>query len=165
MASTLAEVAALTPAWTDAWDSLATDLKRALTSAGLDRPMLWAGIRGDKRVTGLLGALGLLDGADSDDRVEQCLALQAAARPAGEDWTRGIASLSDLQVSVDLDKRARKRSSEVAELLDSKAKPVRVFSKPAEWKGKAYHRAEMAGEEHARKNAESVARDCWRPRS
>ena len=139
MASTLAEVAALSPGWTDAWDFLAADLKRALTSAGLDRPMLWAGIRGDERVTGLLGALGLLDGADSDDRVEQCLALQAAARPAGEDWTRGIASLSDLQVSVDLDKRARKRSSEVAELLDSKAKAVRVFSKPKEWKGKAYH--------------------------
>ena len=94
--------------------------------------MLWAGIRGEPRVIGLLNALGVLDVANWDDRIEQALALQLAASPAGEAWTHGIAGLSDFQVSIDLDRRDRKRSSEVAELLDAKARAVRVFSKPAE---------------------------------
>ena len=81
--------------------------------------ILWAGIRGEPRVVGLLNALGLLEVANRDDRIEQALALQAAASPAGDAWTRGLASLSGHQVSVDLDRRARKRSSEEAALLDS----------------------------------------------
>ena len=88
---------------------------------------------GDPRVIGLLNALGLLDVANRDDRIEQALALQSAASSAGEAWTRGIAGLSDLHVSVDLDRLDLKRSSEVAELLDLKAKAVRVYAKPAEW--------------------------------
>ena len=136
-----------------------------MTSAGLDRPMLWAGIRGETRVAGLLRALGLLEGADPDSRIKQCLALQSAACPAGEAWTRGIAGLSDLQVSVDLDRRDRTRSSEAAEFLDTKAKAVRVFAKPAGWKGKAYHRAEMAGDEHARKKPRAWPETDGRPRS
>ena len=98
MASTLVEVASLSPEWAEAWDSLDVDLGRALIVAGLDRPMLWAGIRGEPRVIGLSNALGLLDVANRDDRIEQALALQLAASPAGEAWTHGIAGLSDLQV-------------------------------------------------------------------
>ena len=89
------------------------------------------------------------------------MALRTAAYPAGDAWTHGIAELTDLQVSKDLDRRDRKRTSEAAKLLDTKAKAIREFAKAAEWKGKAYHRAEQAGDEHARKNAESVARDNW----
>ena len=163
MASTLVELSSLSGEWILAWDGLDDGMGRALAAAGLDRPVIWAGIRGDGRAVGLLRALSLLEGSDLDQerRIEQGLALRDAACPAGETWVHGIAELTDLQVSVDLDRRALKRSSEVAELLDTKAKAVRVFSKPSEWKGKAYHRAEKAGDEHARKNAESVARDRW----
>ena len=83
-------------------------------------------------MVGLLRALGLFGVADPDRRIEQCLALQTAACSLGEAWTHGIAELSDLQVSMDLDRRDRKRSAEAAERLDTKAKAVRVFSKPAE---------------------------------
>ena len=126
---------------------------------------MWSGIRGDTRVVGLLRALGLLEVAEPDRRIKQCLALQTAACSVVEASTHGIAELSDLQVSMDLDRRDRKRSAEAAERLDTKAKAIRVLSKPAEWKGKAYHRAEQAGDEHARKNAESVARAVGLPRS
>ena len=105
----------------------------------------------------LLDRLELLEGQGADEWIQLCLDLQTAARAVGETWTHGIAELSDLQVSMDVDRRDRKRSAEAVEQLDTKAKAVRMFAKPADWKGKAYHCAEQAGDEHARKNAENAA--------
>ena len=47
---------------------------------------------------------------------------------------------------------------------DSKAKAFKVLAKPVEWRGKAYHRAEQAGDEHARKSAEVREREKWASR-
>ena len=106
MASTLVELASLSPDWILAWDGLDDDMGRVLAAAGLDRPVIWAGIRGDGRIVGLLRTLCLLEGSDLDQelRTEQGLALRDAACPAGESWVHGIAGLSDLQVSVDIDR-------------------------------------------------------------
>ena len=86
MASTLVELASLSGEWILAWDGLDDGMGRALAAAGLDRPVIWAGIRGDGRVIGLLRALSLLEGSDLDQerRIEQGLALRDAACLAGE---------------------------------------------------------------------------------
>ena len=107
----------------------------------------------------LLDALNLLGCEDADERIQLCLDLQVAARAVGETWTHGIAAMSDLQVSMVVDRRDRKNSAEADERLDTKAKAVRVFAKFAERKGKAYHRAQQAGNKHARKTAENAARE------
>ena len=138
MASILAELASLSPDWTFARERLDADMGRALTTAVLDRPVLWAGIRGDARVVGLLGALGLLEGLDLEQErgIEQGLALRDAACPAGEALAHGIAELTDLQVSMDMDRRDRKRSAITDAQSDSRDKALRVHAKPAVWRGK-----------------------------
>ena len=163
MSETLIEVASLSPEWIRAWGLLDADMERVLITAGLDLPVLWAGIRGDARVIGLLKALGLLEGLgpDQESRIEQGLWLRDAACSAGEAWTHGIAELTDLQVSMDIDRRHRKRAAISDAQCDSQAKAIRLHGKPAVWRGKAYHRAEQAGDENARKRAETAEWERW----
>ena len=103
MASVLSNAAALSSEWLDAWANGDLVFRKQLAAAGLDGLIIWAGLRGDRaKVRALLNALGLVDGADAAERLEFCVALQRAARPAGADWASGVASLSDLQVSMDV---------------------------------------------------------------
>ena len=62
---------------------------------------------------------------------------------------------------MDLGRRDLKRSRAEEARRDSKAKAYKVFVKPVEWRGKAYHRAEQAGDEHAWKSAEDREREKW----
>ena len=62
---------------------------------------------------------------------------------------------------MDVSRLERKRAALSDAQCDSRAKAVRVHAKPAVWRGKAYHRAEQAGDENARKRAETAERDRW----
>ena len=75
-------------------------------------------------MVGLLRALCL--DLEQERRIEQGLALRDAACPAGEAWAHGIAELTDLQVSMDMDRRDRKRAAITDAQCDSRAKALRV---------------------------------------
>ena len=87
MASLLSSAVGLSSEWLEAWANGDLVFRKQLAAAGLDGPIIWAGLRGDRaKVRALLNALGLVDGADAEERLEFCVALQRAARPAGADW-------------------------------------------------------------------------------
>ena len=140
------------------------DLKKLLEDRGLHRPTIWAGIRGDRdRLVATLNVLGLLDTEPHvvTTRVDACTELQRAARPIGDTFAAGLARQSALQVSVDVAEAAKRRRLEKEESLLAKARATRVYHKPVEWKGKRYLRAELTGDEHARKKAEDAEREKW----
>ena len=93
----------LSPEWLESWEDGDLVFRKQLAAAGLDGPIIWAGMRGNRdKVRSLLNALGQVDGDDAESRVDFCVALQQAARPTGSDYASGVASLSDLQVSMDV---------------------------------------------------------------
>ena len=162
MASMLLRAAALAPEWPDEWADGDLVFRKRLAAAGLDGPIIWAGMRGNRdKVRALLNAMGLVVGDDAESRADFCVALQQAARPVVSDWASSVASLSDLQVSMDVSRLERKRAALSDAQCDSRAKAVRVHAKPAVWHGKANHRAEKAGDENARKRAEASERERW----
>ena len=57
----------------------------------------------------------------------------------------------------------KKRSLEITDLLSKLQKPA-VLDKPVEWKGRRYRRAELAGDDKARKKAEQRSREKWAQR-
>ena len=162
MASTLSE-------WADAWRGTDPLFRGELTRHSLDDALVWNGIirRGEPdprdRLLTVYTALGLHNTSPSElsDRLDAGLALHAAAVGAASDWGRQLAGLSDLQYNLDAGqapKRARLDREEVAlKRLQSPAAQLL----PAVWRGKAYRRAELAGDEKGRERAEDAAREKW----
>ena len=72
-----------------------------------------------------------------------------------------MARLSDLQFSRDAAQAEDKRRIEVEVRDLARVKATRVYAKPIERRGKAYHRAETSGNENARKDAEQKEHEKW----
>ena len=135
-----------------------------LVGAGLDDPVLWSGLKDCRdQMTTMLLALGLANDNPENctKELDWCLELQAAAQGAGELWTSGAAALSDAQLAIESASRAKKARTVKEESKMAKLCAAAVLSKPIEWKSKAYLRAELAGDEAARKKADDKERSKW----
>ena len=69
--------------------------------------------------------------------------------------------MSDLQVSIDVARADRQRCLDREEQEAARARAIRVYGKPVEGRGRTYHWAEAAGDEHARKNSDERKREHW----
>ena len=69
--------------------------------------------------------------------------------------------MSELQASSDLAQAEQRRRVKVETRDVANAKATRVYAKPVDWRGKAYHRAETTGIEHGPKDAEQKGRETW----
>ena len=115
----LAEAAAWMADWIAAWNDVHDGFKKQFGRVGLDKPVIWARLQGDRdRLVTLLSSMQLLDGVEeATSRVDTCEALQQSARTMGSYWTKGLARMSDFQVSIDgalADKRRRLERSSVS---------------------------------------------------
>ena len=158
----LARQALAAPEWVRAWDRVGANLKRKLELNDLAEPIVWSGIRGGRDAVKLmLGSLDILsaEASKAEEEVDMCMNLISAARPVGRDWVERAARLPDLALAIFESDREKKRKSEEVDELLSKLQRPEVLAKPIEWKGRRYRRAELAGDERARKKAEQRARD------
>ena len=81
-ASALARVASASPQWLQAWSLVRTDFRQALGFAGLDDPLIWSRLRGNRSdLEDMFMAMGLLnvDGEQHTYRLDTASVLQAAA--------------------------------------------------------------------------------------
>ena len=158
----LARVARSAGGWEEAWGELDEYFKKKLTSHGLDDPLLWAGLRGDRgRLTGMLASMSLLseDSGRGATELDWCLGLQRVAREVGQVWVEGQACMSNLQLFTEVEQAKKKARTSATSAQLQRLSAAHVQAKPAEWKGKTYHRAEEAGDETGRRKAEVKERE------
>ena len=107
--------------------------------------------------------MGLLarDEAEVNERLSAGARLAEAARETTQEWARGLAHLSDLQVTVDRELAAKRARLTAEEHNLAKLKDPRVLQLPAVWLGKRYRRAEATGDPKARERAEEKERLRW----
>ena len=138
----------------------ATDLGKL--TAGLEDPLIWPGLRGGRDlVLGMLAAMGVLrDNADQVTAdVDAAMALKAAATGAGLLWVEAQAGISNYSLAAEVAQAAKRQRQAEVDLHLTKLQAAGVLRAPAIWKGKAYRRAEISGDETARKKAEATDRE------
>ena len=96
----------------------------------------------------LLSSMELLDELEeATSRVDACEALQLATRAVGNDWTDGLARMSDQHVSNDVARADKRRRLDGEDREATRARATHVYGKPVESRAKSYHRAEAAEDE------------------
>ena len=137
--SALVNMATLDASWAAHWEAAGGPLRARLKSQGLEDPLTWAALRGNRdRMRRILTGLGILlpsDG-DSSDELDLCMGLQMAARSAGDDWVERSAAQSDFQLATDVVMAAKRRKvTEEASTL-TRLQATAAATKPVEWLGR-----------------------------
>ena len=95
--ASLHRLAAASPQWLVVWERVESVFRDALGVAGLDDPLVWAGIRGDRQAVGaILRAMNMLAGdeAENQQRLDTAVLLQQSARGVGAEWAERAAARS-----------------------------------------------------------------------
>ena len=133
--SALGHLARNHPVWVHAWGMLDGSFSGELDKVGLKDPLLWAGLRGDRDCLLLmLDSMGLTSGKNPENitrLLDQCVVLQAAARGVGEMWTEQHASLSDVQLSLEMATAKRAKQEEQTFRKVAKLAASAALIKPA----------------------------------
>ena len=160
----LANMASRDADWTAHWEAAGGALRTRLKSHGLEDPLTWAGLRGDRsRMQRILTGLGVLAPTTEAcfDELDICMGLQAAARSAGEDWVERTAAQSNFQLATDVVLAAKRRKVDEEAAMLTRLQATAAAAKPVEWLGRRFCRPEIEGDENARKRAEAADRLRW----
>ena len=150
--------------WVELWDNIDDKLRGRLAEQGLDDPLIWAGLRGDRgRLQGILNGMQVLlaDPAEHTADLDSSVLLQAAARIVGAQWLEGASAISVLQLVTETEAKAKRQKTDLENRLLFKLQAIAAIHKPVEWRLRRYRRAEQDGDENARKKAEAADREKW----
>ena len=114
-------------------------MRARLKSQGLEDPLTWAGLRGDRvRMRRILTGLGVLTPSEEgcSEELDICMGLQWAARSAGEDWVERSATQSDFQLATDFVVAAKRRKLVEEASTLTRLQATAAATKPVEWLGR-----------------------------
>ena len=139
--SALARMVTLDAGWAAHWGAAGGALQARPTSQGLEDPLTWAGLRGDRsRLQRILTGLGVLTPSvgDCTEDLDICMGLQLPARSAGKDWVERSATLSDFELATDVVVIAKRRKLVEEESTLTRLQATAAAAKPVALMGRRF---------------------------